>query len=137
MLGNPCRYDGKSKPIENVNKLENYFDLIPICPECDGGLPIPRYPSEIVGDKIVNSLGEDVTAEYTLGAELAVKTAVDNGCKIALLKARSPSCANEEIYDGSFSKTLVKGKGITAKALIDAGIKVYNETQINKLISKL
>ncbi len=135
LLGIPCRYDGASRANENINILSEHFDLVPICPECDGGLTTPRHPSEIVGNRVLNSAGKDVTAEYALGAELAVKTALDIGCKFALLKARSPSCGNIDIYDGTFTKTLIVGKGITAKALVNAGVKVFNEEQIDALFS--
>ena len=45
LLGVCCRYDGESKPNEDVIKLREIFTLIPICPEVDGGLPTPRTPS--------------------------------------------------------------------------------------------
>ncbi len=135
--GTPCRYDGKSKPCLELEKLNDYFELIPICPETEGGLPTPRFPSEIIGDRVVNSQGDDVTVPYRLGAERAVKAAIVNGCKYALLKARSPSCANNAVYDGSFTKTLVNGSGIAAKALMEAGIKVYNENEIELLLEQI
>lgn len=137
LLGTPCRYDGASKPCDSINSLADYFEFVPICPECDGGLSTPREPSEVVGDRVVNFIGADVTAAYTLGAEIAVKTAIENDCRFALLKARSPSCGNIEIYDGTFSKTLIKGSGVTAKALIDAGIAVYNEEQTELLLFEI
>ena len=46
LLGRPCRYDGGGKPHAAAQSLE---DALPICPECLGGLPIPRAPSEIQG----------------------------------------------------------------------------------------
>ena len=51
LLGVCCRYDGESKPDQNVIKLREQFTLSPICPEVDGGLPTPRTPSEGVGDR--------------------------------------------------------------------------------------
>ncbi len=137
LLGRACRYDGASKPHPDVINIIECFDIILICPECDGGLPTPRVPSEIVGDRVLNSCGEDVTAEYSLGAKLAVTAAIENGCRYALLKARSPSCGNDEIYDGTFSKNLIKGSGITAAALMNIGVKVYNEEQIELLLKNI
>ena len=45
----------------------------------------------------------------------------------SILKERSPSCGSINIYDGTFSHTLIKGFGITAKLLMDNGITVLNE----------
>ena len=40
LLGTPCRYDGKSKKNEAVCALAERFELIPVCPEVLGGLPL-------------------------------------------------------------------------------------------------
>ena len=50
------------------------------------------------------------------------------GCELAILKAKSPSCGSGEVYDGTFSGTLVPGWGIAAAAFRDAGITVIDET---------
>ncbi len=136
LLGVCCRYDGESKPDQNVIKLRERFTLIPICPEVDGGLPTPRTPSEGVGDRVFMSNGKDVTDNFRLGAELALERARSFSCSAAVLKARSPSCGSNTIYDGSFSGTLTSGDGVAAKLLKDNGIDVYTENEIDKLIEK-
>ena len=46
---------------------------VAVCPEADGGLPIPRAPSELQSNRrVVNDQGVDVTAEYERGAALAL-----------------------------------------------------------------
>lgn len=134
LLGGKCRYDGKDKNKIDLSVLEGY-NLFPICPEVDGGLSVPRPPAERVGPYIINNEGKDVTAEYTRGAEIALKTALENNCKIAILKAKSPSCGKGQIYDGTFSRTLVDGNGVTAELLQKNGITVYTEYEI-QLINK-
>ena len=52
------------------------------------------------------------------------------GCTMAVLKERSPSCGNKQVYDGSFTGTLTDGMGVTAKLLTDNGIKVLGESEI-------
>ena len=132
LLGERCRYDGCSKPNETViNKLKGH-NVIPICPEVMGGLSTPRCPSEIVGDRVLMQNGRDVTLEYKKGAEIALKSALENKCEIAILKARSPSCGKGLVYDGTYSKTLTKGNGICANLLIENGIKVLDESEIEK-----
>ena len=66
--------------------------LIPICPEVFGGLPTPRPDSQRVGDKVIACTGPDVTAEYTAGAEEALRLAKENDVVFCLMKQDSPSC---------------------------------------------
>jgi len=136
LLGEPCRYDGKSKPVLELEKLRDRgYDLIPVCPEVLGGLPTPRPPAERQEDgRVVNRLGTDVTKEYRRGAELALELALREGCALAVLKAKSPSCGNCRIYDGSFTGTLKPGKGVTAELLEQSGIRVLNEAELDQLL---
>ena len=133
LLGYPCRYDGRSVPCKNVIDLQNDHELIPVCPEELGGLPTPRIPAEIVGDRVIRQDGEDITAEYKLGAKLALTYAMENGCKLAILKSKSPSCGKGQIYDGTFSKTLKGGDGITVRLFEGKGIQVINEKEAGEL----
>ena len=134
LIGEKCRYDGQTKINENVLKLREKYNLIAFCPECAGGLSVPRLPSEICGEKVLNEIGEDVTFNFYKGAEIALDTAVKNNCKKAVLKERSPSCGNGEIYDGNFRKTLKKGDGITTALLKKSGIEVLGESEAEKLL---
>ena len=136
LLGIPCRYDGRSVKAVDIERLAENFDLIPVCPEIYGGLPTPRTPSEGVGDRVLMRDGKDVTDNFRLGAELALERARSFSCSAAVLKARSPSCGSNTIYDGSFSGTLTSGDGVAAKLLKDNGIDVYTENEIDKLIEK-
>ena len=133
LLGVCCRYDGESKPCENVIKLREKYILIPICPESDGGLPTPRTPSERVGDKVLMRDGKDVTHNYNKGAEEALRLAKEYNCNIAILKARSPSCGSGKIYDGSFTGTLTDRDGVCAELLKKNGISVFTEDEIDLL----
>lgn len=133
LLGVACRYDGKSKGIEKIIELSNKYNLIPVCPEQLGGLPTPRVPSEKLKDKVINSEGIDVTVEYKKGAEETLRLAKIFNCPLAVLKAKSPSCGCGQIYDGSFSKRLIEGNGVTAQLLLENEIEVITEEEIDKL----
>ena len=133
LLGTPCRYDAKSKPDECVIALSKKHELVPACAEVLGGLSTPRVPAEIVGDKVINRDGIDVTSEYHKGAECVLDIATKNGCKIAILKSKSPSCGKGEIYDGTFTRTLTCGNGICAELLMQSNITVLNEKEIDKI----
>lgn len=137
LYGEKCRYDGKDNLIKDLEKLKEICRLVPVCPECDGGLSTPRNPSEILDGRVFMNSGKDVTAEYEKGAMMALETARKNGCKFALMKAKSPSCGNGKIYDGTFSHSLTYGDGVAVKLLKKNGVRVFDETQTAELISLL
>ena len=133
LLGVSCRYDGKSKPNENVISLKDRYNIIPVCPEIMGGLPTPRKASEIQGSQVVMGDGTNVIKEYRKGAEEVLRLCRLFGCKRAVLKEKSPSCGCGKVYDGTFSGKLIDGNGITAKLLMENGIEVFGETGIMNL----
>ena len=133
LLGCPCRHDGKSKPNADVLALMERHVLIPVCPEQMGGLATPRAPAERKDGGIFTESGTDVTAQYRRGAEEALRLAKLYGCTHAILKERSPSCGSGAIYDGSFSRALVPGDGVTAELLRKNGITVLGESEVGQL----
>lgn len=132
LLGKPCRYDGKSKPCERVIALSNTYNLIPICPEVMGGLPTPRTPSEICGERVLMKDGRNVTENYNSGARKALEIARENACTVAILKEKSPSCGSGLIHNGLFDGGLVEGDGITTQLLKQNGICVLSESEITE-----
>lgn len=124
LLGVDCKYNGGNNYDEEIFKELEKYELIPVCPEIFGGLSTPRKPSEIVGDKVINNEGLDVTNNFKRGAEETLKLAKKLGVKKAILKAKSPSCGNGKIYDGTFTGTIIDGDGITTKLLKENGIEV-------------
>ena len=128
LLGCPCRYDGKSKPIpEDIRALLESDTLLPVCPECMGGLSTPRPPAEIVGGRVINREGRDVSAEYERGAREVLRLARLYRADGVILRDRSPSCGTHGIYDGTFTATLCDGMGITAALLCREGIRILDE----------
>ena len=132
LLGESCRYDGKSKPCERVMALKDTYNLIPICPEVMGGLPTPRVPSEICGERVLMKDGRDVTENYNRGAQTALEIARQNACTVAILKEKSPSCGSGLIHNGLFDGGLVDGDGITTRLLKNEGIRVLGESEITE-----
>ena len=132
LLGTDCKYNGgnNAMPEEKLAVLRERYRLVPVCPERDGGLPTPRLPSERLGERVLNRAGEDVTEAFRRGAAHALETAEREGCLIALLKERSPSCGSGKIYDGSFTSTVIAGDGITAELLKQNGIRVLGESEM-------
>lgn len=134
LAGLNTRYDGKASIDEEVYRLVKEGKAIPVCPEQLGGLATPRLPSEIRGGTgsdvlegravVVNAKGEDVTENYLRGAYEVLKLARQVGAEKVILKARSPSCGFGCIYDGTFSRKLVEGNGVTAELLKREGLLV-------------
>lgn len=130
LLGIECRYNATGISItEEIKILMQQHTLIPACPEQLGGLCTPRSPVEILNGKAVTRDHQDVTELFQKGAETTLALARLYQCSHAILKERSPSCGSTCIYDGSFSGITIKGQGITAALLHDAGLVVINETQ--------
>lgn len=131
LLGEYVRYDGKIKEVsDKIKELQEKYDVIPICPEVDGGLPTPRPQNEVSGDKVMNVLGEDVTKEFVKGAEIALEKALKYNVKKAVLKQSSPSCGTKKIYNGKFEGIKIDGMGITARLLAKNGIEVFGEDDL-------
>lgn len=127
------KYSGGANINQKIIELAEKYEFILICPEVFGGLPTPRPASEIVGDKVLSIKGKDVTINFTRGANKALELAKTNGCSKAILKSKSPSCGKGFIYDGSFSHKIIEGNGIAAKLLIENGITVYTEDELENL----
>lgn len=140
LLGVECRYDGTGGSGEEVRKMLDLmkdYRLVPVCPEQLGGLTTPRKPSEIQSKAkqltVMNSAGEDVTEQYCKGARECLKLAKLYGCQFAVMKERSPACGCDMVYDGTFTKKRIPGKGVAAGFLEENGIKVFGESQTEAL----
>ena len=134
LLGINCKYNGQSNYNELIIKLKEKYELVPICPEVLGGLPTPRVPAEIIGNKVINKEGVDVTNNYNEGAKKALQILKDNNINIVILKSKSPSCGKGVIYDGTFSHTLINGNGKATQLFLDNNIKVYDENDFLSLL---
>lgn len=136
LLGENCKYNGGNNKNDDVIKLKEQFDVVAVCPECFGGLKIPRLPNEIIDGRAISKDGKDFTAEYVKGARKTLYVAEECGAQYAVMKERSPSCGKGVIYDGTFSGALTNGNGIAADLLIKSGITVFGESEINKLLDE-
>lgn len=134
LLGTPCRYDGASKPCDVVLALQEDHHIVAVCPEVAGGLRVPHPPSEIVLAKrvlsVVDAEGTDNTDAFVAGAAATLEKVRSEGCRLAVLKAKSPSCGVRRIYDGTFSGTLAAGYGVAARRLREEGVRVIDEQEL-------
>ena len=136
LVGDKTKYDGHSNYNDKIKLLLEKYELVPFCPEVEGGLPTPRKPSERIKDRVKMENGKDVTKNFQNGAELALNICLYLGIKTAILKDDSPSCGSTEIYDGTFSHKLIKGEGVTTELLRRKGIRVLSEKDIDSLLEE-
>ena len=126
LRGENCKYNGGNNLSEKVLNYVKGHEVITVCPEVMGGLPIPRVPAEIVNDVVTTKDGQNVDKEFRLGAEKALQIAKENQVDLVILQSRSPSCGPKQIYDGSFSGKRKDGQGVFAKLLIENGFQVVD-----------
>jgi len=116
---------GAGVPPDTLRQLG--YDLIPVCPEQLGGLPTPRPPAEIHGGdgnavldgraSVLTQNGQDFTAHFLRGAQQVVRIAQMTGAEMMIVQRKSPSCSCTRVYDGSFTRRLVDGPGVTVALL--------------------
>ena len=133
LVGLKTRYDGSSATDPEVHQLFLEGKIIPLCPEQLGGLATPRARAEIASGSgedvlegrsaVITADGADVTLQYLHGAEEVVRVAKELGIKRFYLKSKSPACGFGKIY---VQGSLVKGNGVCAAALVQAGIDVVS-----------
>jgi uncharacterized protein YbbK (DUF523 family) len=126
LLGDNCKYSGGNNRSEQLLSILAGHEVIPVCPEMLGGLPVPRIPAEIVDGIVTNRKGISVDAEFRRGAAAALDIARFKEVDLIVLQPRSPSCGLGMIYDGTFSGKLIPGNGIFASLAVDAGFRVIN-----------
>ena len=126
LLGENCKYNGGNNRNERLLRLLSGHEVIPVCPELLGGLPVPRIPAEIRNGTVINRNGETVDGAFHSGAQKALELAGQGRPDLIILQSRSPSCGVKEVYDGTFSGTLIPGQGIFAELARKAGFRVVD-----------
>lgn len=140
--GPPIRYNRTNVEVKSPiwDRWQEEGRLVPFCAEIAAGFAIPRPPAEIESSdsaavlageaKVKEDTGADVTGLFVKGAEMAVAHAISQGCVVAVLTDGSPSCGSTYQYDGSFSGGTRPGTGVVAQLLLDNGIAVFAEHQL-------
>lgn len=150
LLGRPVRYNGTDKLVEHnlIELWRKQGRIVALCPEVAAGFPTPRPPAEIepgkLGKDVLSGMariheqtGADVTGQFRLGAEIALETARSHDCRFALLTDGSPSCGTSFVYSGQFDGMSRPGNGVVAALLLENGIGVFAESQIELLADAL
>ena len=130
LLGDNVKYNGGNNRHDKVLEYIKGHEVVPVCPEMLGGLPVPRAPGEIQDGIVRNEDGTSVDYEYRTGAAKALEIAESERIDMAILQSRSPSCGVNQIYDGSFTGRKIKGMGVFARLLSEKGYKVVDAEDI-------
>lgn len=128
LLGDNCKYSGGNNFNQAIVDFLKDKEVIKVCPELLGGLPTPRKPAEIVNNVVKTQDGESFDDAFRMGVEKVLAMIADEDIEYAILQARSPSCGTKQIYDGTFTKTLIDGQGLLARALAQKGIKLIDSS---------
>jgi len=110
----PCRYDGSVIPDPVVSALGSHVEFLPVCPEVEAGMGVPRPPVRLVRDQGLRLVQPDTGRDWTAAMQdflarfFAALPEVDG----FILKNRSPSCAlrDAKIY-ASTEKGAAVGQG--------------------------
>jgi len=142
LLGEPVRYDGGHKRDVFVTEtLGRYVDWVPVCPELEVGLGVPRDPLHLndTGDGvhlIVTKTGEDITRRMSQFAAKRLKEIGRLKLSGYILKSKSPSCGMERVpVYGETGISHKIGRGVFAAALIAAfpHLPVEEEGRLNDM----
>jgi uncharacterized protein YbbK (DUF523 family) len=133
LLGSNCKYNGGNNRDEKVMDFIRGHEIVSVCPEVMAGLGTPRTPVEIVNGNVQTKDGISVDAALRAEAARIVEQAKAIGIDCAVLKSRSPTCGVNEIYDGTFSGRRIKGSGVLAQVLKDAGIRVIDSEDVTTI----
>ena len=126
LLGENCKYSGGNNYHKALVNFLQGKEVISVCPEVLGGLPIPRACAEIKDGRVINADQEDVSAQFQSGALQGLQIAKQEQIDVAIMQSRSPSCGMGKRYSGNFDGTLIPGNGVFVDLLLQHKIPVYD-----------
>ena len=82
LLGENCKYNGGNNYSEKLVDYIKGNDVLSVCPEVMGGLPVPRESAEIVNGVVSHKDGTSVDKEFRKGAKKALEIVKEENVKI-------------------------------------------------------
>jgi uncharacterized protein YbgA (DUF1722 family)/uncharacterized protein YbbK (DUF523 family) len=126
LLGQKVRYDGGHKLDRFLtDTLGRYVEYVPVCPEVECGLPVPREAMHLAGDPanprlVTVRTGQDKTEQMMRWARRRVVELEKENLSGYIFKSKSPSSGMErvKVYDenGMPAKT---GVGMFARVFME------------------
>lgn len=126
LLGHRVRFDGghKHDPYLTMT-LGQFFDYVPVCPEVECGLGVPREAMRLVGDPnrprlVTVKTGRDMTDRMEAWARVRLRELEDQGLCGFIFKSKSPSSGMERVkVYGPGGKVRKDGVGIFARMFME------------------
>ena len=127
LLGERVRYDGGHKRCEPLlEALHGRVRWIPVCPEVECGLPVPRESMRLAGTPSAPRLvgtesGADHTRRMLRWAEKRLRDLASHGVCGYVCKRNSPSCSGQgriEVF-GDAGEPARPGTGLFTKAFLE------------------
>jgi uncharacterized protein YbbK (DUF523 family) len=121
LMGEPIRYDGGHKwdPLL-AEDLGRFVEYVPVCPEVECGMGVPREPMDLAGDPdcprlLTNRTGTDLTGQMLSWARKRVAELEKEGLSGFIFKSKSPSCGMRGLKVlGPGGRIVEKGVGLFA-----------------------
>lgn len=129
-----CRWNGVTIPDHFVKALRKHVSFVPVCPEVEIGLGVPRDTIRIVNNRLIQpSTGKDLTEKMNKFSDRFLDKLKDVDGFI--LKYKSPSCGlkNVPVYPGT-GKVQAKssGPGFFGRKVLEkyAGLPIEDEGRL-------
>ena len=117
LLGYPYRYNGEILSFERIKVLSQILHLVPVCPEVEIGLGVPRFPIKLVNQKgMIEMIQAGTNYNVTYKVKRYTNSKLRNEFPFfgLIVKSKSPSCSpgDAKIYlSANSGKVVGYGKG--------------------------
>ncbi len=124
LLGNNVRYDGENKlDLCLKEALGPLVEWVPVCPETESGLPVPREAMQLVGNResprlVTVESGVDHTEQLTRWLVGKLAGPAMRNLSGFVFKARSPSCGVRDAVVTVSADATARGAGLFADAVL-------------------
>ncbi|MBI9078013.1 MAG: DUF1722 domain-containing protein [Desulfatibacillum sp.] len=126
LLGEKVRYDGGHKHDRYITQtLGNFLEFVPVCPEMECGMPVPRESMRLEGDPeaprlITHKTKRDLTSMMEAWGPGKLKELEQEDLCGYIFKTRSPSSGMTRIsVYGPDNKVYTSGVGIWARMFME------------------
>lgn len=136
LLGEYCRYDGKTKAVNEVIEAFKEYEITPFCPEA----PLFGTPRERISVVFINNEYRVITDETCKDVTKLLEDEINSFIKsnpkadAIVLKSKSPSCGLETTPILNEKKEVLKfGNGIAAEMFLKSykDVKIEDEAQFS------
>jgi uncharacterized protein YbgA (DUF1722 family)/uncharacterized protein YbbK (DUF523 family) len=124
LLGENVRYNGGQKHDSYITgTLGKFFALVPVCPEVESGMSVPREPMRLEGDPSAPRLMTietriDKTGQLISFSRERIRGLEEENLSGFIFKKRSPSCGPSQVKVHNRALREKKGVGLFAQAIM-------------------